>query len=62
MKYSIQFKDKGRIAHADNFTLRDFCVQLVDSYSLTEDELEQVCRLEVGGSFENEDMLVKRIS
>ena len=61
MKYSIQFKLKGCITYADNFTLRDFCVQLVDAYSITEDELEQVCRLEVGGRFENEDMLVMRI-
>ena len=66
MKYSIHFKGWAPSGHmgegaTGDYTLLEFCTRVVDWYSLTEEELEHVCRLEVGGSFKNNDMLVMRI-
>ena len=61
MKFKVRFKIGNRLGKGSVYTLRDFCISIVDRYSLTETELCTIFTLRVGETFENEDLQVKRI-
>jgi hypothetical protein len=61
MKFSIRFKIGNRLGAASRYTLREFCVSVVDRYSLTETEICTVVTLQIGESFSNEDLTIKRV-
>ena len=61
MKFKVRFKIGNRLGKGSVYTLRDFCISIVDRYSLTETELCAIFTLHVGATFENEDLQVKRI-
>ena len=60
MKFRIRFRIGGRLGAASAYSLREFCVHLVERYSLTETELCTIFTLKPGESYNNEDMEVTR--
>lgn len=61
MKFSIRFKIGNRFGAASKYTLRDFCISIVDRFSLTETEVCTIVTLQSGETFTNEDMMVKKL-
>ena len=60
MRFSIRFKIGNRLGAASQYSLREFCVSVVDRYSLTEAEVLKVVSLKPGETFTNEDLTIKR--
>jgi hypothetical protein len=61
MRFSVRFKIGGRLGAASVYTLREFCVCIVDRYSLTETEVCHVVTLQPGEEFANEDVKIERL-
>jgi hypothetical protein len=61
MKFSIRLKIGNRFGAASKYTLREFCVNIVDHFSLTEIEVCTIVTLQPGESFTNEDLMVKKL-
>jgi hypothetical protein len=61
MKFKVRFRIGNRLGAASRYTLREFCVCLVDQYSLTEVELCTIFTLQIGEKFTNNDMQVTRV-
>ncbi|UOF79482.1 hypothetical protein [Caudoviricetes sp.] len=61
MKFSIRFRIGNRLGAASKYSLRDFCISVVDRYSLTETEVCTIVTLQSGETFTNEDMKVTKI-
>lgn len=62
MRFSVRFFIGNRAGAASKYTTREVCIALVDRYSLREHELCTIFTLQVGEKFENEDMIVERVS
>lgn len=62
MKFSIRFKIGNRYGAGSMYTLRDFCIAIIDRYSLTENEVFSIVTLQVGDTFTNNDLLIKRLT
>lgn len=62
MRFSVRFKIGNRAGAASKYTTRDICINLVDRYSLREHELCTIFTLHTDERFENEDMIVVRVS
>lgn len=61
MKFSIRFKIGNRFGAASKYTLREFCISIVDRYSLTETEVCTIVTLQRGESFKNEDLMITKV-
>lgn len=61
MKFSIRFKIGNRFGAASKYTLRELCISIVDRYSLTETEICAIVTLQLGETFTNEDMVIKKV-
>lgn len=61
MKFAIRFKIGSRLGAVSRYTLREFCVSIIDRYSLTETEICTIVTLQVGESFSNEDLTIKKV-
>lgn len=61
MKFSIRLKIGPRFGAASKYTLRDFCVSVVDRFSLTETEVCTIVTLQSGETFTNGDLMVKKL-
>lgn len=60
MRFSVRFRIGGRFGAISRYSLRDFCVSLVDRYSLSEAEVLAVVTLPVGTIIEMSDLWVRR--
>ena len=60
MKFKVRFKIGTRLGAVSIYTLREFCVCLVDRYSLTETELCTIFTMHPDEAFNNEDMQVTK--
>ena len=60
MKYFIRFKIGNRLGAKSSYSLREFCVSVVERYSLTNAEVGAVVRLQPDETFENEDLHIVR--
>lgn len=61
MRFSIRFKIGNRLGAASRYTLREFCISIVDRYSLTETEVCTIVTLQPGESFANEDLSITKL-
>lgn len=61
MKFAIQFKIGQRFGSISKYSLRDFCIAIVERFSLTDRECHLVIELKVGETFCTEDLLIRRI-
>ncbi len=61
MKFKIRFRINNRYGKGSVYSLKEFCIAIVDRYSLTEVELCTVVTLLEGEEFSNHDMKIKRI-
>lgn len=59
-RYKVQFKTRGMDVDGV-YTAREFCIFLVDRYSLTESEVSAVFALEDSDAVENEQMTITRV-
>ncbi len=62
MRFTIRFKIGNRLGAGSRYSLRDFCISVVDRYALNDAELTKIVSLKVGEWFTNEDMEVRRAS
>lgn len=62
MKFSIRFKIGNRLGAASRYTLREFCLAIIERYSLTETEICTIVTLAVGEQFANEDLQIKKVA
>lgn len=67
MKFNIRFAIGNRLGKASRYSLKEFCVFVVDRYSLSESEVEAVVTQKVGDTTHvDEDgkriMEVKRVA
>lgn len=60
MKFAVRFKIGGRLGAGSAYSLKEFCVYVVDRYALTETEVCTIVTLQPGERFANEDMEVVR--
>lgn len=60
MKFSIRFRIGGRFGAGSKYNLKEFCVHIVDQYSLTETEVCAIVTLQKGEVFTNDDMQLQR--
>jgi hypothetical protein len=61
MKFIIRFKIGNRYGAGSRYTIREFCVNVVDRYSLTETEICAIVTLQFSEDFTNNDMTIRRI-
>lgn len=61
MKFNIRFKIGNRFGAGSKYTLREFCISVVDRYSLTETEICTIVTLHTHEKFTNNDMQIERI-
>lgn len=61
MKFLIRFKIMNRFGAASRYSLRDFCISVVDRFSLTETEVCTIVTLNPGEVFINDDLMVKKL-
>lgn len=61
MKFSIRFKICNRFGSISKYSLREFCISIVERFSLTEQECQSVIELSVGEIFCNKDVFIRRI-
>ena len=61
MKFSIRFKIGNRFGAASKYTLLDFCISIVNRFSLTETEVCTIVTLQPGLTFTNEDLMIKKL-
>lgn len=61
MRFEIRFKIGNRFGAASRYTLVEISVHIVDRHSLTETELATIVTLQVGETFTNEDMQIRRV-
>lgn len=61
MKFSIRFKIGNRFGAASKYTLREFCINIVDRFSLTETEVCTIVTLQPGEYFTNEDLMIRKV-
>lgn len=62
MRFTIRFRVGNRFGAGSKYTLREFCVFVIDRFGLTEVEICTIVTLHPGEKFENEDMTVVRVS
>lgn len=60
MQFIVRLKIGNRFGRGSKYTLREFCVFLVERYSLTETELCTIATLQENETFNNEDMRVTK--
>jgi hypothetical protein len=61
MKFIIRFKIGNRLSKGSVYSLKDFCIAIVDRYGLTEKEICTIVTLHVFERFVNEDLEIKRV-
>lgn len=61
MKFSIRFKIGNWFGAASKYTLREFCINIVDRFSLTETEVCTIVTLQPGEYFTNEDLMIRKV-
>jgi len=62
MTFKIRFRiGKNRLGAGSKYTLKEFCISIVDRYSLTETEVCTIATLQIGEVFKNENMEVQRL-
>lgn len=62
MKFIIRFRIGARLGAGSRYTLREFCTDIVDRYSLREAEVLTVVTLGIGEAFKNSDLEIKRVA
>lgn len=61
MRFMIRFRIVNRWSKGSVYSIRELCISVVDRYSLKEHELATIFTLQVGESFQNGDLTIKRI-
>lgn len=61
MKYAIRFKIGNRFDSVSKYSLREFCIFIVERFSLTERECQSVIELKIGESICLKDFYIYRI-
>ncbi len=61
MRYKIRLKIGNRLSATSSLSLREFCIAIVDRYSLTEKECETIVTMQVGQEFKNNDLVITRV-
>ena len=59
-KFKVRFRIGNRLGKGVLYSLREVCLHLVERYSLTERELNELFQLPRGATFSNEDMEIRR--
>lgn len=62
MRFNVQFKIGNRLSSKSRYSIREVCLCLVDTYSLTDREIDKIVHLRKGDHFRNEDMVIERVS
>lgn len=62
MRFDIRFKIGNRFGKASRYSLKEFCIAVVDRYSLKEVEVETVVSLAPGECFQNLDLQIWRVA
>ena len=62
MTFNIRFRiGKNRLGAGSRYSLKEFCISVVERYSLTETEVCTIATLQIGKTFKNEYMEIQRI-
>ena len=61
MKFKIRFQIGKRLGKGSTYSLKEFCVSVIGTYSLTEAEVCAVVGLQVGEKFTNADLEIVRL-
>jgi hypothetical protein len=61
MKFTIRFKIGNRFGAASKYTLREFCLFIIERFGLTETEICTIVTLHPTETWKNEDMLIQRV-
>jgi hypothetical protein len=62
MKFNIRFRIGNRWGKASRYSLREFCVYIVDKCSFTDAECVKVVKLNIGESMTADDVRVTRVA
>lgn len=62
MRFSIRFRAGNRFGAASKYSLREFCIAIVDKYSLTETEVYDIVTMGFAVDFENNDLKIRRLA
>ena len=61
MKFKVRFKIENRFGKGSVYSFREICVSLIDRYSLTDDEIIGIFKLNKGDNFTNCDLSINRV-